>query len=67
MATKQEEIEKGILRIQRCEDGTECPACKCLDEFDPCAECRTHRMLIYLHSQGLRLSNGEALVDETNK
>ena len=31
--------------------------------LDECSE----DILIYLHSQGLRLPNGEALIDETNE
>ena len=48
--TKQEEIRNGILRIQQCEDDGGCPEDYIGD--DPCSECRTNKLLDYLHSQG---------------
>jgi len=63
----REEIREGIARMVCCLNPQECGTCKkCPDEWEDVAE-QVDEILSYLHSQGLRLPNGEALIDETNK
>jgi len=47
----EEKLKEGILNIQRCEDDGGCPEDYTGD--DPCPECRTNKLIEYLHSQGV--------------
>jgi len=60
MATR-EEIREGILKIQRCEDGGDCP--EDYEGDDPCPECRTEKLTNYLHSQGVVIKVEGKLLD----
>ncbi len=45
----REEIREGILKIQECEDGGDCPEDS--EGDDPCPKCRTDKLMAYLDSQ----------------
>ena len=56
---KQEEIREGIAK--------KCETIWYSHDTAGSWELMATRILKYLHSQGLRLPNGEALIDETNE
>lgn len=66
--TIQEEIREGMaIRLDY-----NCEGCTLPDTISCTHPCKQQYMIAdeqrsYLHSQGLRLPNGEALIDETNK
>ncbi len=62
--TTREEIREGLkAAMKTCPDKRACST----SIWSECWDCVTDGILDYLHSQGLRLPNGEALIDETNE
>ena len=64
---KMTDIREGLLKIENCNTDVMCPSGQGISD-DPCAECRTNQILIYLHAHGVvRKVEGELPKNEVRE